>query len=48
MAQLGDDLDPGDVGQAEVEDDRVRRAAGGQGHRLTPGAGRHHVVRPGA
>jgi len=46
-AQLADDLDPFDIGEAEVEDDRVRRLAGRQCHRLPAGAGGRHVVQPG-
>jgi hypothetical protein len=46
-AQLDDDLGATDVGQAEVEDDRVRQSAGGQCQRLPPCACSHHVIQPG-
>ena len=46
-AQFDDHLGAVDVGQAEVEDDRVRRVARGQRQRLPAGARGQHLVLPG-
>ena len=43
-AQFDDHLGAVDVGQADVEDDRVRRVAGGEGQRLPAGARGQHLV----
>src|SRR5580658_4994574 len=46
-AQLDDDLGAVDVGQAQIQDDRVGRVAQGHRERLPPGPRGQHVVLPG-
>jgi len=48
LAQRHDHLGAVDVGQAEVQDDRVRRVARRHRQRLPAGARGPHVVLPGA